>query len=110
MRDGAAPGNSKPSFPGGQHCCPTLAGQFQPPGWLSLLLQPQPVLPVFKVPGGVSEEHTWLITSCNLGALQVGNSEAACSNRHWELDVLTQDPNDVTTGLQRHPCSALTSI
>lgn len=59
---------------------------------------------------GVSEEHTWLNTGCNLGALQAGSSEAACSNRHWELDVLTQDPNDVTTGLQWHPYSALIII
>lgn len=76
--------------------CSTLAGQFQP----------QPAFPVFKVPSGISEEHTWLNTGCNLGALQAGSSEAVCSNRHWELDVLTQDPNDITTGLQQHPYSA----
>lgn len=74
------------------------------------LFQPQPAFPVFKVPSGVSKEHTWLNTGCNLGPLQAGNSEAACSNRHWELDVLTQDPHDVTTGLQWHPYSALTII
>lgn len=74
------------------------------------LSQPQPAFPVLKAPNGVSEEHTWLNTGCNLGALQAGNSEAACSNRHWELDVLTQDPNDVTTGLQWHSYSALSII
>lgn len=95
---------STPSL-GANTACPTLAGQFHPPG---SPFQPQPAFPELQVPGGVSEEHTWLSTGCNLGALQAGNSEAACSNRHWELDVLTQEPNDVTTGLQWHPYSALT--
>uniref|UniRef100_A0A8C0VIQ0 Uncharacterized protein n=1 Tax=Cyanistes caeruleus TaxID=156563 RepID=A0A8C0VIQ0_CYACU len=83
--------------------CPTLAGQFQPPGWLTFPASAS--LPSVPSAGGASEEHTWLNTGCNLGALQAGNSEAACSNRHWELDVLTQDPNDLALPSQRlqHP-------
>lgn len=104
-RGGTAPCSPEHSFPGGQHW-------LSHPGWAipASLFQPQPAFPVFKVPGGVREEHTWLNTGCNLGALQAGNSEAACSNRHWELDVLTQDPNDATAGLQQHLYSALTII
>lgn len=100
---------------------PPQAGQYQPSSasWLAHSSR-QPALPqtaflVFKaeMPNGFftyGEEYTWLNICCNLGALQSGNSQAACSNRHFQLYVLTQDAKGVASGPRWHPYSALSSL
>lgn len=48
--------------------------------------------------------------SCDLGAVQPENTQAASSNRCFQLHVLTQEPKDTATGPRWHPYSALTVL